>query len=196
MSKKSLEAILRLPARELVDEIEKVQTVEVLDAIEFAEMQREEERKGSGRTTVFNAIASRRAELADERRDPDQDAAVETAFVEGTLPEEDRREPVPDPSPSNPMTLSELGRTLDAPVPGTEEPKKRKPAPAQSAESLQVRAKSRGFYGGQRIRAGVEFTIESAKQLAPWMELVGDVVPSEELEAAPSGPAADDSSVI
>lgn len=34
-----------------------------------------------------------------ERRAPDQDAAVEAAFVEGILPEEDRREPVVVPEP-------------------------------------------------------------------------------------------------
>jgi hypothetical protein len=31
----------------------------------------------------------------DEQRAPDQDAAVEAAFVAGTLPEEDRRAPEP-----------------------------------------------------------------------------------------------------
>lgn len=31
--------------------------------------------------------------VVEDRRAPDQDAAIEVAFVEGTLPEEDRRAP-------------------------------------------------------------------------------------------------------
>lgn len=34
-------------------------------------------------------------EVVEERRAPDADGAVEVAFVEGVLPEEDRREPEP-----------------------------------------------------------------------------------------------------
>lgn len=188
MAPKTKEAILALNARDLIEFIEKTKDVALLDDIEFAEMQRDEEKKGSSRTTVFAALKARRAEL-DERRAADQDAAVEEAFVEGKLPEEDRRQPVADPSPDNPMTLSELGRTLDAPIPGAEMKQKRPAPPAQTAGSIRVRAKSKGFYGGNRIRAGALFTIESEKQLAPWMELVGD----EPEEAVAPEASADDS---
>lgn len=49
-----------------------------------------------------------------DRRAEDQDVALETAFVEGTLPEEDRRlpevvipeEPIPLPSPPPPRPIS------------------------------------------------------------------------------------------
>lgn len=190
MAPKTKEAILALNARDLIEEIEKASDVELLDDIEFAEMQREEENKGSGRKTVFAALKERRAELAKpERRADDQDAAVEEAFAEGKLPEEDRRQPVAEPGPGNPMTLSELGRGLDAPIPGVAT-ETRRPAPqARTGGTIRVRAKSKGFYGGSRIRAGALFTIESEKQLAPWMELVGDE-PEAEVVATP---AADDS---
>lgn len=159
MAPKTKEAILALNARELIEEIEKTSDVTLLDDIELGEMQREDEKKGSGRTTVFAALKARRAELAD-------------------------------PGPENPKTLSELARTLDPPIPGAGDPQKRPAPPARTSGSVRVRAKSKGFYGGNRIRAGALFTIESEKQLAPWMELVGDE-PEEEVAAAP---AADDSS--
>ncbi len=47
-------------------------------------------------------------EVVEEHRAPDQDGAIEVAFVEGTLPEEDRREPAigaPEPPPSEDIPL-------------------------------------------------------------------------------------------
>lgn len=41
----------------------------------------------------IDAEAAREIPVVDERA-PDQDGAIEVAFVEGTLPDEDRREPV------------------------------------------------------------------------------------------------------
>lgn len=150
MAPKTKEAILALNARELIEEIEKMGDVALLDDIELAELQREDEDKGSGRKTVFAALKERRAELSKpdekDRRSDKQDVAVAKAFVDGKLPGEDRRQ-------------------------------------------IRVRAKSKGFYGGNRIRAGALFTIESEKQLAPWMELAGD---EPEVEAV-SAPVADDS---
>lgn len=104
-----LAKMLRLPARDLVSEIEKVSDTKVLAKIEAAETQREKERPGSGRTTVYHAIFDRRAQLGvvaspEEPRAEDQDAAIGAAFVEGTLPEEDRRAvPEPDTSVDGPL---------------------------------------------------------------------------------------------
>ena len=38
-------------------------------------------------------------ETTDDRRSPDEIAALESAFVAGTLPEEDRRAPSAEPTP-------------------------------------------------------------------------------------------------
>jgi hypothetical protein len=37
--------------------------------------------------------------MQDEQRSPDQDAAIEAAFIAGTLPEEDRRAPDAEQDP-------------------------------------------------------------------------------------------------
>lgn len=84
-----LEKMLRLDARDLVREIGGVTDIAVLDDIEDAEHDVENEKRGAGRVTVFRAIEERRHELAREN----QALAVEQAFVDGTLPEEDRRAP-------------------------------------------------------------------------------------------------------
>lgn len=60
-----LEKLLRLDARDLVQAIGEVTEVAVLDSVEDAEHVREQEKKGSGRTTVFRALKDRRKELKD-----------------------------------------------------------------------------------------------------------------------------------
>ena len=57
--------------------------------------------------------------IAEERRAPDQDAAIETAFVEGALPEEDRREPESEPVATEPPVAAAI--EAEAPVTPTVE---------------------------------------------------------------------------
>lgn len=42
------------------------------------------------------------ADVVEDRRAPDQEGALEVAFVEGVLPEEDRRAPEPAAEPEAP----------------------------------------------------------------------------------------------
>lgn len=66
----------------------------------------------------------------------------------------------------------------------SKEPVKEEPAP------IPVRAKDTGFYGGNRIRKGTLFTIQSERELGTWMER-RDTPEAKALDDAAAALAAD-----
>lgn len=59
--------------------------------------------------------------------------------------------------------------------------------------SIRVRALKMGFIGGRRVRPGVEFTVQSEKELAPWMErLEGKGKQEQQKEKGSDKPSLDD----